>query len=81
MPSRYTSRSLATTSGSSLTDEPRFIVLASSDMPSIAYKLLVRKAFGVWPSDEDVEFHVRPDLVPDGSKAYVADRHAVDPTK
>jgi hypothetical protein len=57
--------------------EPRFIVVAATEMPSIAYKIMLCKAFGVYPKDEDVEFLVNPDIVLDQSRVYLFDRSAI----
>lgn len=57
--------------------KPKYIVVARTDMPSIAYKIMLYKAFGEYPSDENIEFCVRPDLVSD-DKAYVIDRGRIE---
>lgn len=58
-------------------ERPRYIVVAASEMPTISQKLLVYKAFGVYPPDEEIEFCIPPfEIVAD--KAYVLDREKIE---
>ena len=59
------------------TERPRYIVVASSEMPSIAYKIMLWKAFGQYPPDNEIEFVINPQIVSD-DKVYVLDRQEIE---